>query len=277
MKVYCPNCQTGYEINASLIGEKGKKLRCAKCKQVWTCHQNDLVDNIPEEETLTESITEIIEDVIEDVIEDIVVEKEELKEDLIATEPVAVVSTAPEPVANMNEVFARLSKKTEQIKAEEEKQIKQVRDFKKFFGIDNKANHKYYYILVSLLFVLNLNYFRFEITRILPFMSYAYKVVGIDSIVPGEGLKFSNVMRELFEEDAINKMEVKGYIINTTSRQIKIPKVILSLLNRDAYALQTMTVEAPSDKLAPDDRVAFRIVLSKPSALGKYIYLTFQK
>ena len=42
MLLYCPQCNTGYEIEPDLIPEKGKKMRCAKCGKIWHCTREDL-------------------------------------------------------------------------------------------------------------------------------------------------------------------------------------------------------------------------------------------
>ncbi len=44
MQIYCPKCKTGYEIDASVVPEKGRKLRCAVCGKVFKCLPEDLVD-----------------------------------------------------------------------------------------------------------------------------------------------------------------------------------------------------------------------------------------
>jgi predicted Zn finger-like uncharacterized protein len=35
MLITCPNCQSSYTVADTALGEKGRSVRCAKCKQVW--------------------------------------------------------------------------------------------------------------------------------------------------------------------------------------------------------------------------------------------------
>jgi predicted Zn finger-like uncharacterized protein len=35
MLITCPNCQASYTVADTALGEKGRSVRCAKCKQVW--------------------------------------------------------------------------------------------------------------------------------------------------------------------------------------------------------------------------------------------------
>jgi predicted Zn finger-like uncharacterized protein len=35
MLITCPNCQSSYTVADTALGEKGRSVRCAKCKEVW--------------------------------------------------------------------------------------------------------------------------------------------------------------------------------------------------------------------------------------------------
>ena len=47
MLLYCPKCKTGYAVEPELIPENGKKMRCAKCGEIWFCTRDDLVEPQP--------------------------------------------------------------------------------------------------------------------------------------------------------------------------------------------------------------------------------------
>ncbi len=36
MNIKCPNCQTSYTVPSEKIGDKPARLRCARCKEVFT-------------------------------------------------------------------------------------------------------------------------------------------------------------------------------------------------------------------------------------------------
>lgn len=44
MQIYCPKCKTGYEIEAAVVPEKGRKLRCGVCGKVFGCLPEDFAD-----------------------------------------------------------------------------------------------------------------------------------------------------------------------------------------------------------------------------------------
>ena len=35
MLLACPNCATTYEVNAAVVGDGGRSLRCVRCQVVW--------------------------------------------------------------------------------------------------------------------------------------------------------------------------------------------------------------------------------------------------
>ena len=44
MQIYCPKCKTGYEIDANVVPETGRKLRCAVCHKIFKCMPEDLLE-----------------------------------------------------------------------------------------------------------------------------------------------------------------------------------------------------------------------------------------
>jgi predicted Zn finger-like uncharacterized protein len=43
MHIVCPHCTTSYAIGPSALGDAGRNVRCAKCKQVWYARPEDAV------------------------------------------------------------------------------------------------------------------------------------------------------------------------------------------------------------------------------------------
>ena len=35
MLIVCPSCATSYEVDAPLLGESGRSVRCVRCRTVW--------------------------------------------------------------------------------------------------------------------------------------------------------------------------------------------------------------------------------------------------
>ena len=262
MILYCPKCHTGYDIQPDLIPEKGIKMRCAKCGEVWRCTKDDLIKNeLPSEETPAN----------EDIAETTVAENSEVEENV---EEPSVDTTA------MTDIFARLSTQTEELFKQEQTRTPSRRlwsKIKHWLGLDHPGTLKYYLLFLLVAAVLILFALRFEIVRTFPAAEKAYGALGIESRIVGEGLAFQNVLRNEYTEDYVRKMEVKGYIVNTNPYAVDVPLIHVEIMDKDTNLLQSVNDKAPVSSLEPNGRMAFRIVINQPSALAKYILLTFSK
>jgi len=315
MQIYCPKCKTGYEIDAAVVPEKGRKLRCAVCGRVFRCLPEDLTDGsklrtaeFTEEEKLRlDGQGHLLEDVPvgpeaavaaeaagqpqpEAVTQEPALEADaeavEQKTDAVTEAEEGSGKTLEEleaetPVVenqDVKDIFERLSRETEALfKAEsEEKSVKKYWfNFKKVFGLQNPRHIKYYLAAVATLLLLFLYYARFEVVRAFPLMDSVYRLAGIKAYVTGEGLEFQNVSRRDFEEDFVRKFEVKGFIANQTSKTIDIPTIKAELLDNDARAIQAKKVAPVIPLVTAKGKVSFSFVIEKPSRLSKYIFLTF--
>ena len=255
MLIYCPKCNACYDIDETLIPEEGKKLRCARCGEVFLGRREDLKTRIyrqPQtdaEETPAEAET--------------------------AAKPEE--KTTP-PQSDLQDIFQRLSAQTETLFTQDQKQpfYKKIWPrLKKISGLHKKENRWIYAGVLTVLSLLALNYFRYDIVRKAPFMESVYAMLGIESRIPGEGLEFSNIVRNEYEEDFVKKLEVKGFIINKTGHKIKIPTIHVEMLDREGRYLHGLDQPAPVEYVAPRSRVAFSVIITKPSPITKYVYLTF--
>lgn len=72
-------------------------------------------------------------------------------------------------------------------------------------------------------------------------------------------------------------MEVRGFIANVTGKTVNIPTMQIELLDKNVQALQVIYQEPPVPRIVGGGKVAFRIVITKPSSFSKYVYLTFTR
>ena len=101
--------------------------------------------------------------------------------------------------------------------------------------------------------------------------------MGIEAKIVGEGLEFQNVVRREYEEDYVRKLEIKGYIANTNPFEVEMPLIRVEVLDKNTNLLQALNDKTPLTVLEAEGRMAFRIVLNRPSPLAKYVVLTFVK
>ena len=59
---------------------------------------------------------------------------------------------------------------------------------------------------------------RFALTERFPALENIYKAFGITSVLAGQGLDFANIRHETVYDDDMEYLEIKGQVVNTTSR-----------------------------------------------------------
>lgn len=280
MQIYCPKCKTGYAINAEVVPEKGRKLRCSVCEKIFHCLPDDLTEGskmrmaefTEEEKKQLNSQGMLTEEVAFSGLES--------NEEVLPTKSLEDLEAEEKnkEALEVQDIFKRLSEETEalfQVESEAKPVKKIISDAKKSLGLLNPRNYKYYILMLLLFLSLFLAYSRYDVVRKYPAMENIYGIFGIQSRVIGEGLEFQNINRREFEEDDINKFEIKGFIANNTDRTLDIPTIYVELLDADVRSVQTISINSVIPLVAPHSRVALSFIITKPSPLTKYIYLTF--
>lgn len=280
MQIYCPKCKTGYTINAEVVPEKGRKLRCSVCEKVFHCLPEDLTEGSKMR------MSEFTEDEKKQLNSQGMLAEEsisiglEAKEETLPTKSLEDLEAEEKnkDALEVQDIFKRLSEETEalfQVENEAKPVKKIISDAKKSLGLLNPRNYKYYILMLLLFLCLFLAYSRYEVVRKYPVMENIYDIFGIQSRVIGEGLEFQNINRREFEEDDIKKFEIKGFIANNTDRTLDIPTIYVELLDADVRSVQTISINSVIPLVTPHSRVALSFIITKPSPLTKYIYLTF--
>lgn len=280
MQIRCPKCENVYQVQKEMIPEKGRKVRCSNCNEVFLCMPSDLEENPvietpgqfvdasapfdgqPKPETPEQQVQEEAEKVAEEIVAE------------------AEKASTPQEIKvenDISDIFKRLNEQTDDLFKKEQEQPVQKKIWSRIrrAGLMSCATRRYLMFLFVLFSLLLLYYFRYEIVRAIPVMEKAYAAIGIKSRILGEGLEFVNINRRDFEEDYVTKMEIKGFIANQSARTIEVPNLHLEVLDKNGDRIQSQEAVAPVVKIEPGNRVPFSIIITKPSPLSKYIYMTF--
>ena len=273
MRIYCPKCRMGYEVEASLIPEEGRRLRCGNCGEIFRFDRSGM----------SRSESAPAEPRPEKPAEQPQPEESALEESVIAEEE-ADTQEAEEPKVaesaeiNMKDVFARLSEQSEKLFEAEQKLSAKDRlllRIKTMLGLYRKFNFKLIGAATALLVLALLYNYRYEIVRTLPFANGVYRAFGIRAKIPGEGLEFQNINWNYIESNGGKVLEVKGFINNPTSRKVEVPMVHVELLDKDTVLLQSINQKPSLPALKPDSRIAIGVIIKTPSPTAKYVFLTF--
>ena len=72
-------------------------------------------------------------------------------------------------------------------------------------------------------------------------------------------------------------MEIRGYIYNGTEAEKTIPKISISVIDKDGNPIQNQTQQEPKPSIKPRERASFRAIITQPSTLSKYVLVTFEQ
>ena len=319
MLIRCPKCQVCYRIEETLLAKGSRKLRCAKCEEVWEAKPEDCFEeqdvseeevydlsgasaNTPENESPaednkqednkqeTDSLFKIRESGGQLDAENATIPDEEPapseEEAKPASEEAQVSENDKEEKidekdlalgSDMQQIFSRLNKQNELIEEMEKNTsaLKKASEiFKEKFWQNTGLRNGTILTLLGLI-ILSLLSFRYELVRKFPKLEEAYTALGLQSRIIGEGLEFQNVSHREYEEDYVKKMEIKGFIINRTDKKQQIPDIKVEVLDKDGITLQKVNTKTPIAEIWPRERAAFSFIVTQPSPLSKYVYLTF--
>ncbi len=62
-------------------------------------------------------------------------------------------------------------------------------------------------------------------------------------------MEFQNITRNEYEEDYINKMEVRGFIANVTGKTVNIPTMQIELLDKNCRRCRSSIKEPPVPRI----------------------------
>lgn len=314
MRVYCPNCHAGYEIDDRLIADRSRRLECSSCGEIFTAEKllfaidgSDAVSDTRNAfDMLHEAMNEKEESpTVQDMSQSMPPEKDEedvaKMNDGAAAEEIdrkeeeadgvavqedgdpavgenADENSADEENVDLEKIFERLSDHTSHL-LEEEKQLpfyaKAWLQIKNILGFHFKI--RWFYVAAFVVFFVALSLFnnRYQIVRKVPLMNVVYKAFGIEAKIPGEGLEFQNVSWDFIEDDEGARLDIKGFVYNRTTDEIDIPVVHIEILDKDTVLLQSQNRDIEEETAAPQARIPLNLEIRNPAPTAKYVYLTF--
>ena len=310
MRIYCPKCHTGYEIDEQQIADKSRRVECSSCGEIFTADELLFAVDNPEtekedsageafdllHEVMTENTAEDAADghlpetdVSAGIAEDTVSEEtaaEELPEETTPKDAAEVSDNAAgeeeaaeDEDVDLEKIFERLSEHTAHL-LDEEKHLPFYEKFwlqvKNILGFHFKIKWHYIAAFAAVFVLISLFNNRYQVVRSAPFLNAVYKVFGIEAKIPGEGLEFQNINWEYFDNDEEGRrLQIKGFIYNKTDKSIEVPVVHIEILDKDTVLLQSQNREIEQSTAEPQTRIPLDLEVKNPAPTAKYVYLTF--
>ncbi len=235
MILTCPECTTRYQTDASQFAPDGRKVRCAKCSHVWFQAPPQ-----PEPEA-------------------------DLEITHVEPEPEA----EPEPVAApRREAFAPAPRVEPAPAARSRLPARPGRLGQLGIGAG---------WVVLVLIVLGVGWsgyrYRQSIASVWPQSSSLYAAIGMR--VNTRGLEFRDRNAHFETDGQQDVLVITGHLLNTTSRELSVPAIRVSLMDADKRVLYHWSFSAGISMLHPGQQATFHTQMTSPPPAARNIELSF--
>ncbi len=274
MHIVCPHCTTSYAINLATLGEAGRTVRCARCKETWLARPEDAIEPAVQPAMAEAGQSAGERDVAAEWNETAgggndtpVVESPSIagdwqdeassgnKEDWIAL----VRNAAPEdePERAPGAWFGRFLKR--------KPRGEQSAPARYFGSLPTSAAMG---ALVVALIV-----WRADVVRLAPQTAGFYKLVGLNVNLRGLAFKDVKVTSETVEGKPV--LVIEGMIIGESKKTVDLPRLRFSV--RDAQGVEVYAWNSVLEQttLKPGEHASFKSRLASPPAEGKSIDVRF--
>jgi predicted Zn finger-like uncharacterized protein len=258
MRIDCPSCAAGFDVNPSVLEPNGRTVRCASCKTKWFAPAPSLVLADGEAVSAPMPVPAIS---AEDRADHEALAKPQEKSPVEPIEDVALINVESAPsVVPVEETPALPKRKTVAAPAAAS-QMRQRR-----FPLGLVA------VLLSAIVIFGV-VSRQSIVRAAPELATLYAAVGLP--VNLRGLEFQNIRTKQEIQDGITVLAIEGEVENVANRAVELPRVRLAVLGENGVEIYSWTALLPRSILYPHERVPFKSRLASPPAAGKEIMVRF--
>jgi len=270
MHIICPHCTTSYAIKPGTLGEAGRTVRCARCKETWLARPEDAVepamaeaDHASRQEAGSDrgaaadsgQPTPVVES--PSIAGDWQSEEdapEQGKEDWIAL----VRDTAPEEeAAPRGTWFGSMLQR---------KQPESRPRGRAFGGLTTAC-------AAMGALVVALTVWRADVVRLLPQTANFYRMVGLNVNLRGLAFKDVKVTTETVEGKQV--LVIEGVIVGESKKTVDLPRLRFSVRDAQGAEIYAWNTVLEQTTLKPGDYTAFKSRLASPPAEGKSIDIRF--
>jgi predicted Zn finger-like uncharacterized protein len=275
MHIVCPHCTTSYAINLATLGEAGRTVRCARCKEVWLARPEDAIEPAPVP-ALAEAGHARQRDMAaewgataDDEGQTPVVESpsiaadwgegdassEQAKADWIALVRDSSPDDETEPRATW---FGSLLKA---------RRPGRERASGRSFGTLTTACAAMAALAVALIV------WRADVVRLLPQTANFYKMAGLNVNLRGVAFRDVKVTTETVEGKPV--LVIEGVIVGESKKTVDLPRLRFSVRDAQGAEIYAWNSVLEQTTLKPGEHAAFKSRLASPPAEGKSIDVRF--
>lgn len=262
MTITCPNCGTSYEVDAATFPPAGRRVRCARCREIW--HAELDMSPVPLQEILPPGPAPA---------------------DSFALQ----ADPAPEPMPH----GARIIEDGPDEGGGEEagpavgidvEQAARARDAARRAGRPRTRGRRRgarlgpaEAALIGAAFAAAAAavYYREDVVRTFPSAAALYELVGLP--VNLRGLEFANLKYRRDFEDGIPVLILEGEIVNIRNEALQVPAIRFGLRGRSGEEIYAWSVEPRQKVIEPAAVMPFRTRLASPPRAADTVQMRFME
>jgi len=295
MLIVCPDCATAYQIKPAALGEAGRSVRCAQCKNTWFATPESAIEEPamatvaaasgarePQPPAPQPPAPPPPADDFEPAASDFSVEGVVPPDDAAAAgdNQLAVTDAPPiapqeqgEPPADASpEKFdPGVPDQTETVAARRARQTYADRKDKR--SVLQRLFSLPMLIVVLSAIVLGALNWRAAVVRQFPQTASLYAAIGLP--VNLRGLTFEDVKTTSEIHDGVMVMVVEGMIVNLTRHTLEVPRLRLALRNSTGHEVYAWTARPAKTTLGSGNGLPFRARLASPPPDGRDVIVRF--
>lgn len=237
MKLVCPSCESGFLVDATAIGPKGRKVRCGRCGNSWLAMP---VEAIPDEAPAPSQTPAF--------------EHEDQPADAVAW------SDDPLPKLTQFDEPRRRSRGARRMPRLQRNRPASLGGWALF-------------ALVAAVFVAGVVVSRQQIMAFAPATGSLYALVGLADepplpTLPTIQLRLQEVTSNRRQVNGTSELIIEGKIFNPTDEPQDVPPLVATLMDPTGIELKRWVFAAESETLPPGGRVSFQTSTQNPPGHG---------
>jgi predicted Zn finger-like uncharacterized protein len=302
MLIVCPSCATSYQVEPNSLGQGGRSVRCARCRNVWFAtipaavptlagaDAWDVIDTGPRvpavdrsAESAAPSTAAPAEFAATDGIDvaslSAEIASERADQEAQADVVLAAVTREQPAVESPSLAGAEIMPPPEAkpaadaADAVESFAARQARRQAARRGVRWPRSGLSAALLLLVAVHAGVVAWREHIVQFLPQTAALYAAIGLP--VNLRGLAFENIRMSRAEQEGIGVLVVEGSIVNVTGRPVEVPRLRLAVRNEAKQEIYAWTALPSRAILAPGDALPFRSRLASPPADAREVQVRF--
>jgi predicted Zn finger-like uncharacterized protein len=273
MHIVCPHCSTAFAIGAKALGDRGRNVRCSRCKEIWLARPEDAFETAPAPAMAAAGGS---------AEADAAAEWEAMargeaggQAPVVASPPIAGDWAEGDSGSSQAGDWQALARE-DALDAEIGRQSKgwfPRRGKRSARGSGSALFNLPAACAAMGALVVALIVWRADVVRLLPQTVSFYKMVGLDVNLRGLAFKDVKVTTETVEGKPV--LVIEGVIVGESRKTVELPRLRFSVRDAQGAEIYAWNTVLEQTRLKPGDHAFFKSRLASPPAEGRSIDVRF--